>query len=137
MAQLYAPSGYWSYKIHKPEELAKLVNGCGPDGWKRKLIPDSILRVNIKEACDIHDWMYIFGETEADREAADRVFLNNMLRIVEEESKWFITRKIRRKIAYTYYEAVRDVGGMYFWQDKNPPSTFKDPKEIEAARCNS
>jgi len=130
MAKLYAPSAYWLYD---QKELADLVNGCGPDGWKNELIPDHLLWVSIEEACNIHDFMYVFGVTEADREEADRVFLNNMLRIVEEQSKCWTTRFIRRKLALHYYSVVRDMGGTYFWADKNKEENFKDPKEVRNA----
>jgi hypothetical protein len=127
MAKLYAPQAYWLYSS---DQLADLVNGCGPSGWKGEFVPDHLLWVSIKEACNIHDFMYLVGQTEADREEADRVFLNNMLRIVEEQSSCWLTRYARRKLALHYYSVVRDMGGTYFWADKNPDETFRDPKEV-------
>ena len=129
MAKLYAPPAYWKYTRAQLVEIVQ-VNGCGPDGWKNSLIPDCLLLVSISEACDIHDFMYVFGDTEADREEADRVFLNNMLRIVEEQSGCWFTLFLRRKLALHYYSVVRDMGGTYFWADKNPEESFKDPKEV-------
>jgi len=127
MTKLYAPESYWKYGR---EQLSMLVNGCGPEGWKRYFIPDNILWISIKEACDIHDFMYIFGESEKDREEADRVFKYNMMRVVEGESRNVIMLWARRRIALYYYNQVRSWGGTYFWQDKNPEKTFKNPKEV-------
>ena len=121
--KLYAPAEFWGTQ---PEILRKMVNGCGPAGWKGRLIPDHLLFVSIKTACDIHDWMYLHGQTEADRDEADRVFLNNMLRIVEAKSNNWLTRAIRRRLALHYYSAVRDSGSVYFWDDKNPVETFRE-----------
>lgn len=129
MAKLYAPVEYW--KLSKTA-LAELVNGCGPAGWKGKYIPDHLLGVSISEPCNIHDYMYGVGETEEHREEADRVFNNNMLRTVEAESTFRFTRAIRRRLALHYYSIVRDHGAQYFWVDKNPPETFKDPAEFGA-----
>jgi len=129
MAKLYALKVYWKYSRKRIEEL---TNGCGPAGWKGWFIPDSILGVNIKEACNIHDFMYLVGESERDREKADRVFRNNMLRIVMEASKTRLTRWLRRKFVERYYKTVRSAGGTYFWEDKNEDCEFKDPKETLA-----
>lgn len=129
-AFLYAPQ---SYVDALPETRAAITNGCGAGGWKLDLVPDSILGVDIAPACNIHDWMYSSGSTLADKQEADRVFLNNMLRIVEEKSGNFATRFIRRRLALHYYAAVRDYGSQYFWEDKNPPETFRCPKEVFAS----
>lgn len=129
MTKLYAPAGYWNLL---PTAKRELVNGCGPAGWKGKYIPDHLLFVSITEACNIHDWMYIEGKTEDDRERADRVFLNNMLRIVEAVSANFLTREIRRRLALRYYATVRDYGAQYFWADKNPDETFQNPSMVFA-----
>lgn len=127
MAKLYALPAYWALS---KAALAEVVNGCGPAGWKGRYIPDHLLWVKIHEACNIHDWMYAVGKNEEDREEADRVFLNNMLRIVEAQSKTWLTRFLRRKLALHYYSVVRDNGGVYFWEDKNPDESFRDPLEV-------
>ena len=128
--KLYAPQDYWKLS---PDAHKEICNGCGPaGGWKRKYIPDHLLFISIKKACDIHDYMYFVGKTEADREEADRVFLNNMLRIVETESSFWWTKALRRRLALDYYAAVRDYGAVYFWADKNSAETFRDPMEAFA-----
>lgn len=127
--KLFAPADYWDIL---PTVRRKIVNGCGPAGWKGKYVPDHLLFLSITDACDIHDFMYWAGHTEADREEADRVFKNNMLRIIEAKSSNWLTRKIRRMLAHLYYSAVRDNGSIYFWNDKNPAETFRDPVEVFA-----
>jgi hypothetical protein len=43
-AVLYAPTEYWSL----PKELKQaLTNGCGPRGWLRVLVPDTICGLDI------------------------------------------------------------------------------------------
>lgn len=115
MPTLYAPKEYWQLTA----DAKKLIcNGCGTSGWKGRLVPSHLLWLSIKEACDIHDYMYHVGVTLDDKDEADRVFLNNMLRIVEGQSIWFL-RRPRRHMAMDYYGSVRDFGGPAFWAFKN------------------
>jgi len=116
-AQLYAPEFYMTLA---PEDRARMVNGCGPGGWKLDIVPDTIYGLDISSACDIHDYMYTVGLELADKEEADRVFLNNMLRLIQANSSCWLLRKLRRQRARTYYEAVSHFGGPAFWSGKNP-----------------
>jgi hypothetical protein len=54
-------------------------NGCGPDGWKSRLIPQRshlILGANFGKACDAHDRAYMtLGKS---RSEADREFRKNL-----------------------------------------------------------
>lgn len=118
--RLYAPPRYWDLS-EKTRQL--LSNGCGTDGWKGKLVPESMYGLNISAACDIHDYMYLIGETQVDKEEADRVFLNNLLRIIENRGGWLAW--FRRRRALKYYEAVEQFGGPAFWNEKNPPTTIQ------------
>lgn len=112
MVELYVPDNY------------KLLPSCacGRSGWRGELVPDSILGVSVKAACCIHDYMYTFPRDAGEdyRAHADRVFLNNMLRIIEDKSSWALVRFARRSVAYAYYLAVKNFGGPSFWSDKNP-----------------
>lgn len=114
---LFAPPIYWKLT---PEQRAFLTNGCGTRriGF---LIPDTAWGVSIKEACNIHDFMYRDGKTIEDKESADRTFLNNMLRIIDGESRCELIKVLRRYRAMSYYSAVRDFGGPAFWSGKNKP----------------
>jgi hypothetical protein len=69
--------------------------------------------------------MYHIGETEEDRIIADRVFLNNMIRIVTEgtTNRWLMELRLRR--CSLYFAMVRDRGGPAFWNDKNKEEEFQ------------
>ncbi len=118
---LYAPEDYWNLS---PSEREEICNGCGTKGLGGWFVPDTLWGLSIKEACNIHDYMYWAGRTEANREEADRVFLNNMMRIILAESG-VILRFFRRYRAVSYYGAVQDMGGPAFWNSKNSPETMK------------
>lgn len=121
---LYAPETYWTAS---PEVRAQVCNGCGPGGWKLKLIPDTVLGLSVRECCNIHDWMYTCGRTIEDKDAADRAFLNNMLRLVNDATGFWasVLRYHRRLRVAEYYEAVHLFGGPAFWSGKNPTETLK------------
>jgi hypothetical protein len=99
------------------DERFIICNGCGAANSKFDFVPDSIYFLSIREACYRHDYAYHIGETEMDRLAADRQFLNNMFTIIEQQSN-FIMRPLRRRRALKYYEAVRELGRAAFWANK-------------------
>ena len=107
---LQAPNSYWDAT---EEEKKKYCNGCGPKG-AYFLIPDTLWGLNITEPCNIHDWCYRFGKTEQDRQDADRMFLDNMLSTIDENTTWKWLKKLRRRRARTYYHVVSRYGGPYF-----------------------
>jgi len=119
--ELYAPESYIKASPHVRNQV---INGCGPGGWKKKIIPDHLLGLSIKEACNIHDWMYFTGCCIADKEEADRVFRNNMLRIIEAGGGMKILQRYRRYLAQAYYESVEHLGGLAFWANKNGNTTL-------------
>ena len=79
--------------------------------------------------------MYHFSKPKiADKEEADRVFLNNMLRLSEEDYKInlipkapiaakFILRLRKREI-YKYYLNMKSYGSPMFWLNKNKAGTM-------------
>lgn len=116
-------------------ERFKICNGCGSAKAKFDFVPDNILGVKVREACDIHDWRYHHGKTEEDRLIADREFQDNMMTLVEEHARielsqaqgWYngprraviyAMRAFRRWRVTTYYGTVRDLGGAAFWAGK-------------------
>ena len=117
--RLYAPESYWTAT---PDERSAVCNGCGTAGWKGKLVPNTMWGLNIRKACDIHDWMYHYGKTEADRYDADKAFLNNLIRIINNHGG--VLAGLRRYRATTYYNAVHRFGGAAFWDNKNPEETM-------------
>ena len=122
MEKLYAPPEYYTAS---PELLAEICNGCGAANAKFDFVPDSIYGLSISEACKIHDFMYHFGETLADKEEADRVFRNNMIRIIANHGGWTWLNKMRRWRVGTYYIAVDKYGGPAFWAGKNPEDSYE------------
>lgn len=121
MTKLYAPESYWNAS---PEVKEAIVNGCGTSGWKGSLVPETVYGLSVHPACDIHDFMYYQGSTLAEKQEADRVFLNNMLRIVEAKGGWLY--RLRRLRVHTYYEAVEHFGGPAFWDGKNKEENLRE-----------
>ena len=116
---LYAPPAF----ITATATVRELVtNGCGPGGWKVDLVPDTIYGLDVSPACNIHDWMYAAGQNVADKDAADRVMLNNMLRLIAAAAGPAWLGWLRRRRAQKYYLAVATFGGPAFWAGKNQQS---------------
>lgn len=110
---LYAPLSYWNATS---EEKQKVCNGCGAkDGIK---VPNTFWGLCIKEACNIHDWMYKEGLTKADKLFADAMFRLNLSILIDENSN-IVTAMLRHSRASKYYTAVAKWGDSAFWVDKN------------------
>lgn len=116
MYRLYAPR---SYREADPALRSQHCNGCGPKGALAGIIPDTMYGLDVSEACNIHDWMYTFGKTIGDKDEADRTFLNNLLRLIQNAGGWAVTRWLRRRRALKYFWAVKHFGGPAFWAGKN------------------
>ena len=111
---LWSPPGYRELSYI---DKAEICSGCGTKGFGAWIVPNTLWGLNIEEACNIHDYMYKFGETIEDKNEADRTFLNNMIRTIEGTNKWLKPLRLRR--AWKYYEAVAHFGGPAFWSGKN------------------
>lgn len=109
---LYAPEGY---------ERAKNCS-CGSGRWIINPVPDTVWGLSIKEACCIHDYMYLVGVDQKDKEKADRVFLENMLKIIATNTKYGWLKWLRNRRAYLYFVAVHRFGGPNYWDGKNEKS---------------
>jgi len=120
--RLYAPESFWRASARVRGVVS---NGCGTSGWKGELVPETMYGLDVSLACDIHDWMYHEGETQEDKDQADRVFLNNLLRIIQHAAGPWLLRTLRRRRARTYYQAVHHFGGPAFWAEKNPDITYQ------------
>ena len=112
-------------RFYIPENIEKRLsnkdiekNGCG-SGWNAAIVPDSWFGIDFTIPCAIHDEMYAVGKTIEDKDEADRVFLNNMLRIANEQS--CLLRGIGRFLARRYYNTVVNFGGVAYWDGKNEP----------------
>lgn len=114
---LHAPASFMNSPMHV---LAEVCNGCGAANAKFDFVPDRIYGTDISAACQIHDFMYDVGTTIEDKEEADRVFLNNILRLIERDKhKWYKPTWLQRRRAQKYYWAVSQYGGPAFWAGKN------------------
>lgn len=117
---LYAPLEYWMINGINPE-----TNGCGTGGWKNALVPEKLFWLSVTPACNIHDWMYSVGKSHEDKEAADRVFMNNMVRLINAQQSCWLIRFLRLHQARIYYDAVKFFGGSAFWAGKNLSGTMQ------------
>jgi len=63
--------------------------------------------------------MYAIGQTLEDKEIADRVFLNNMLRLIETRTCCGLLKRLRGQRASLYFNAVHVFGGPAYWAGKN------------------
>lgn len=119
MIQYYAPPEVWV----RLEDKTIPKNGCG-SGWTAILIPDRWLGLDFTISCAIHDEMYALGKTHEDKEIADRVFLNNMLRAVKDRP--FYLQPVGRFLARQYYDKVVKYGAPAFWDGKNNPEEMRN-----------
>lgn len=100
---LVAPACYWDM----PDiDKNSACNGCGPKGGMllRLLsiaIPDSLLGLSIREACNIHDISVVVLK----KDDADKLFYKNMMALINKRGG--ILAGVRRLIAKQYYNAVK------------------------------
>ncbi len=111
---LAAPESFWYY-LGLGNDLSGVINGCGPGGLGDFLIPDTIYGLSVKPACKIHDWMYTIYNDEAGFKLANQVFLDNMIRINNKSTKWWLLKLIRMRRILKYYRVVRDFGRLFFY----------------------
>jgi len=114
---LFAPASF----LNTPNKtLRSICNGCGAANAKFDFVPDKIYGTYIGYACNIHDWMYHEGRSIEDKEEADRVMLNNILRLIDIDckKKWYKPKFLMRIRAKEYYLAVKHFGGPAFWAGK-------------------
>jgi hypothetical protein len=114
MLKLAAPSFY--YELTKSQK-DRICNGMGArDSLLAKLIPNTMYFLDVSEAGNIQDYMYHVGETADEKLDADRVFLANMIRIINHKGGWLAP--LRRLRALKYYEAVYYGGDKAYWKNK-------------------
>ena len=108
-----------------PEVVAKVVNGCGPGGWKVDLVPDTILLLSVTESCNIHDFCYTEGSSEDYRLWADDLLHQNLKATIfhAADTSWFSRILLPHRLirAEEYYYAVRAFGSDPFWVGKDQP----------------
>lgn len=103
--------------------LVIILNGCGAAGAKVDLVPDTCYGLNIKHACNVHDYGYHAGKTIGHKNEADRRLLNNVIRLIDhpDAKQWRWLRALRKKRAKTIYYAVKHLGGPAYWDKKQKP----------------
>jgi len=103
---------------HNMNSLERSIysNGCGPKlngDWVARLVPDFFYGLNIRLACDIHDYCWEVSETTEDFEISDEGFRFNLFSIIESvkypfSKRWLLWLRSYR--ATSYYRAVRGLG---------------------------
>jgi len=129
IARLFAPLEYWQIPKGTRDSW-----GCGPGGLGDYLVPDRILGLNVKPACQIHDFYYRHWKdpSEDARSMADRIFKWNMIRILVNThgkkkvglKSWIF--KIRLWLVGRYYKAVREYGGPAWHDERNKIEDFQE-----------
>ena len=99
-----------SYKKASKAKRNQVCNGCGPKGYDW-FVPDNLLGIDITECCNIHDWMYKYGQNTKDKDWADTVFYINMhIAVAVPKNTWHTLRNCRCKLVRFYYEMVKKYG---------------------------
>lgn len=107
-------------ELVKPENYQEHEGcSCGAADAVFDYVPDTVYGLNIKKACCIHDFMYSAGKNLWDKERADRIFLENMLVLIAAGTKWGWLLWLRKRRAYSYFQAVVKFGGPSYWSGKN------------------
>ena len=109
---LIAPKSYW---LNTTPNTPSYINGCGGQGLTSSIVPDSLLGLNINEACNIHDHMY---EQGIDKIGSDNTFLENMITLVNQDSSSNILKNVRKAKAYLYFLGVKIFGNIFFKSKK-------------------
>lgn len=95
------------YKNATPEQRKEVCNGCGGGGWA-SIIPDKLFGVSVEEACNIHDWMYVYGYSKKE---ADVTFLYNLTYLIHVNPWLFIPRFV---LVTIYFLAVKYLGHGFY-----------------------
>ncbi len=105
----YAPKEFWIKGINEP------CNGCGTDTSK-SFVPNCIYRLDVKDVCCIHDYMYEQGKTKGDKVFSDVMFLYNLCaKILNKGGLLTVPRLFR---ATKYFVAVVKWGEKAFKKNK-------------------
>ena len=92
----------------------KTYAGAG-EGWKEKIVPDTIWGISISMSAWVHDGLYSEGGEEKDRELADEIFYECMMTQIRKATwKYSPRRLLAWRRARKYYFAVRIFGKKSF-----------------------
>jgi hypothetical protein len=100
-------------------ESASAANGCGPNDWRGRFVPNAPFGFNFGPSCNAHDncygtkWSRISYSFWAAKDTCDRRFYGHMsaycYRTFYSNNSSLVYRWCQY-IAYFYYKAVRDHG---------------------------
>lgn len=111
-------SSHYSFTQASEKELDAVCNGCGAMGsWLRP--PKTMWGTCVEASCQVHDWDFHIGVSEADRLAGDVQMLNNYYRLINlDKHKWYKPTRLQRVRAKIYYRIVRHFGKKSFYKNK-------------------
>ncbi len=89
-------------------------------------ISTTIWDLDISESWNILLYMYHFARPIIkDKKEADRIFMNNMLRLITAKTDNVFLKWLRRKAAFKLYINMVRYGGPIFWAGKNDSDNIK------------
>lgn len=113
MLELIAPE---SYRQASRAEIEARTNGCGPEGWRLAIVEmlNSLVGLDISEACRIHDWCYGHGvKGDEDGRLDDDIMLYCNIAILVLQAGGD-KRPVRMAGAAAMYVAVRNGGAEHY-----------------------
>jgi hypothetical protein len=103
------------YLLLSPQQINNISNHCGAGSIGSKVIPNSILGIEIGNICSIHDYMYANGEGLEDKHLADNIFHKNLMTTIENENNdGVIINLFRKSVAYIYALIPKIFGGLFY-----------------------
>jgi len=124
--RLFAEPECWKFRDEHPDIWDTF--GCGPGRIGDYFVPDNLLGLNIKIACQIHDYETRFSSeaSEEHRLKIARIFKYNMIRIVwYSPNQWFFMKRLRLKMAEFYYGRVVKWGWKAYWDERNTKAQYR------------
>jgi hypothetical protein len=127
---LDASPQFWLDLVNNPQKIKDCCNGVGSEvGWWGKLtyhlIPNTVWGLDVTEFSDIHDYDYCYPESFATKQdalnykhLADNRGLDNILAIIDRDTKWTWLKIMRRARAMKYYDALDIFGEDSFLDGK-------------------
>lgn len=106
----------WSFWTASADLRRDVVNGCGPGGLGDLAVPDWILGLNMRPACEIHDWMFAVYNCKEGFTLSNNLFLNNMVRINHQHDGFLFLKRWRLKIIKKYFQAVDLLGESFYYE---------------------
>lgn len=100
-----------SYFEAPQSQIDEVTNGCGPEGWKEKIVPDTIYGLNVTSACLPHDWAYEFETTLDGKIFADHTLYDNLIVLINnKKTAWWWVTALRKRRAKTFLYMVSKFG---------------------------